>query len=77
MDTLTITTGHRFRLARERLGLSQTDVALRLAVRQSRISDFERGRRSLGLEILHRWCQACGIDPHEVDPRLCPAPAHV
>ncbi len=64
------TPGRRFRLARERLGLTQIRAAEAIGIGQSQISDFERGHERPSLDKLHSWCISCGIDPHEVDQRL-------
>ena len=66
----TTTPGSRFRVARERAGLTQVQVAASIRTKQSAISDFERGQRDISLDRLHTWCVACGINPHEVDERL-------
>jgi transcriptional regulator with XRE-family HTH domain len=68
--TQSTTPGQRFRAARIRAALSQTEVARATGQHQPDISAFEMGKKSVSLERLHEWCLACGIDPHEVDERL-------
>lgn len=65
------------RLAREQAGLTQSEVALRLDVRQSDISKCERGVRRLDVVELRAWVQALGLGfsefVTELDHRLAAA----
>jgi transcriptional regulator with XRE-family HTH domain len=58
------------REARERAGLTQGDVAVRMGVSFARFSDIERGRKPARLETVLAVAAAIGCDPHELDPRL-------
>jgi transcriptional regulator with XRE-family HTH domain len=69
------TPGPRFRAARLAAGLSQVQAAALAGTTQTRISAFEGSRRAIGLDTLHAWCSACGIDPSSVDSRLAALPA--
>lgn len=51
--------GHRLADRRQTLGLSQTDVADRLGVTKSRVSQIERGEVST-VEAIARYVQALG-----------------
>lgn len=66
------TAGQRIRAMREAEGVSQTELADRLAIRQAYVSDLERGARNASLELLWAIAQALEGDPHELDSRLCP-----
>jgi transcriptional regulator with XRE-family HTH domain len=66
----TDTPGLRFRIARTRAGLSQTQAAAKAGTSQAAISQFEAGVREVRLDRLRAWCVACEIDPHEVDGQL-------
>ena len=44
------------RQARQNAGLTQADLAQRLGVPQSRISDYERGERQMDLMQLRQYC---------------------
>ncbi|BDI33914.1 hypothetical protein CCAX7_59650 [Capsulimonas corticalis] len=46
------------RQIRQNAGLSQQEIADRLEVAQSRISDYERGERQLDLMELRQYCAA-------------------
>lgn len=51
--------GHRLTERRKTLGLSQTDVAERMGVTKSRVSQIERGEVST-VEAIARYVQALG-----------------
>jgi transcriptional regulator with XRE-family HTH domain len=42
-------------------GLTQSELATRLEVTQSRVSKVEQGERRLDLVELQEWCSALGI----------------
>lgn len=50
--------------ARQKTGLSQTDLASRAGVSRSAISAIEHGKRDPGLEYLQRILGAAGFDLH-------------
>ena len=62
--------GVRIKLARDRLGIFQSELAKRLGVSQPYISDVERGRVKPSLEWIIRVAEALGIDASELDSRL-------
>jgi transcriptional regulator with XRE-family HTH domain len=70
MPTTESTPGARLRAARLGAGLTQVQLADRLGVCQSRITDVERGRHAPSLNWLLRAAAALGIDPHELEPAL-------
>jgi transcriptional regulator with XRE-family HTH domain len=47
--------------ARLEKGLTQSELAARLEVTQSRVSKVEQGERRLDLVELQEWCSALGI----------------
>ncbi len=49
------------RTARKSKGVTQVQLAARLAEAQSFVSDCERGQRRLDMVEVWRWCQALGI----------------
>jgi len=49
------------RQVRQEAGLTQQQLAQRLATRQSRITDYERGVRRLDLMELRQVCAAVGV----------------
>ncbi|MGW5350553.1 helix-turn-helix domain-containing protein [Streptomyces sp. NPDC004031] len=51
--------GHRLAERRTALGLSQSDVAARMAVTKSRVSQIERGEVST-VEVIARYVEALG-----------------
>lgn len=48
------------RSTREALGITQTDLAVRLSETQSFVSKCERGERRLDVIELRAWCNALG-----------------
>jgi transcriptional regulator with XRE-family HTH domain len=62
------------RSARERSGVTQTQLAERTGLRQSDISKSERGVRRLDVLELHGWLSALGVSfvgfAQELDERL-------
>ena len=53
----------RLRTARKAAGLTQQQLAERLGVRQSRVSEWERGDHEPGASIYVRWIKICrGVD---------------
>jgi len=50
------------RQVRQNAGLTQADLAERLAVPQSRVSDYERGERQMDLMELRQYCAAVEVD---------------
>lgn len=53
--------GGRLRAARERKGLSQSDLASRSGLQPSAVSHFETGRRSPSFENLRALADALGV----------------
>lgn len=55
---------------RERAGLSQEDLAMRLGVHQNDVVRGESGSRRVGVIELQRWTLACGSTLEEFGRRL-------
>jgi XRE family transcriptional regulator, regulator of sulfur utilization len=53
--------GTRLRDLRKRLGLSQEDLAHRAGVHWTYLSDLERGRQTLTLDVMNRIARASGV----------------
>lgn len=51
-------------------GLTQTQLAERLAVGQSYVSKIERGEAYVDVLLFADWCAACGRAPQDVWMRL-------
>lgn len=49
--------GERVRMAREQLRLSQQSLAAKTGMRQSQLSDIERGKLGCGLSTLYALCK--------------------
>ena len=54
--------GEYIKSARERNGMSQTEVADKLEVTQSYLSRIERGEREVDLALAFKLCAAIGLD---------------
>jgi len=52
--------GYLMRLARERAGLTQADLARRLVCSQQAIAQAERWESNPTVEFIRRWAAACG-----------------
>jgi transcriptional regulator with XRE-family HTH domain len=50
--------GYRIQMAREELGLNQKDLAEKLGISQSSLSNYEKGKRRLYLADLQKIAQA-------------------
>lgn len=56
--------------ARERLGLTQAQLAERLGVTRSYVGQMESGALVPTLDKIHEQALRLGVDPHALDPRL-------
>lgn len=61
-------TARRARLAREHSGLSQSELAKRLKVKQPTVSNAERGEMSISQAYLMRVLKACKLPADWVPP---------
>ena len=65
--------GDRVKAARERLGLSQAEVARRAGVAQGTISDVEANKRpNHSLDVMHRLADVLGVSVDELLGRAGP-----
>lgn len=55
--------GARVRTERERVGLSQEELAVRAGIHRTYIGGVERGERNLGLLNIIRIARALGVRP--------------
>lgn len=62
--------GHRLRVHREALGLSQADLATRLGVTQPCVSNWESGIRSPGIEQLVRLAETLRVAVGDLFPTV-------
>jgi len=58
------------RAARQEAGLTQGDIAAKLAATQSFVSKCERGERRLDVVELRAWCVALGMSLNEFIARF-------
>jgi transcriptional regulator with XRE-family HTH domain len=54
--------GYLLRLARERAGLTQRELAIRLGVTQQAVAQAEQWSANPTVAFLRRWVAACGAD---------------
>lgn len=65
--------GARIRKYREMQGISQKEMAQRIGVSNSRVSNWEQGINRPGADILAEICKALNVSPSEMlDVRLSP-----
>lgn len=62
----------RLRDARKAAGLTQIELADRVGVHQTRLSQIEGGA-AVDLEMRWKLAVALGVDPHQLDERLASA----
>lgn len=65
LDVLAVV-GRNVRRLREALCLSQTDLALRIAVARSSIANLEAGRQNIGLSLLAAIAASLGAKPADL-----------
>lgn len=58
--------GARLKVARVGAGMTQEALGQRLGVVRCEIANAERGRHTLRLQRIIRWCRACGKDVGEL-----------
>lgn len=61
-------TSNRIREFRKEMGLRQVDLAKRVGIRQSEISDIETGRRKPNIYLAKKIAKALEKDVNEVFP---------
>lgn len=69
-DTLYVYIGGRLRERRRALGLTQAQVAQRLGVTRTSITNIEAGRQKLPLDLLYELCVALNLDVATLVPPL-------
>ena len=70
--------GHNIRVARQQLGLSQSELGERVLppVSHTTVTKIEQGTIRLTVERLYQIANACAVDPQRLlqpAPRRCPA----
>ena len=58
--------GRNIQLFRERLGLSQDEVASYLKIKRELISYYENGNRTIPSALLNRLANLYGVDPYDL-----------
>lgn len=74
--------GRRVRLARKNARLSQEQLARRIQLERTSLSQIETGHQRITITTLYRLCDVLGMEPNEllppnrlyVEPRPAPAP---
>jgi transcriptional regulator with XRE-family HTH domain len=54
------------RIARERAGMSQRDVAKKMKITQPNLAYFENGKQRLPLHLIERFAKAVGTTPKKL-----------
>lgn len=65
--------GYRIRIARDAMGLTQTELAEKAGLSRVSIANLEGGRQRSPLTVLYRVAHALGVKP----ARFLPSPADV
>jgi transcriptional regulator with XRE-family HTH domain len=60
--------GHILRKRRQAADLTQDDVASRVGLARTSITNIERGRQHVSLHLVYELANAIGIAPHELLP---------
>lgn len=68
MTPLSEALGINIRNARQEIGLSQENLALKAAIDRSYMSRIERGKANLSVEVLYKIAGEIGIRPHALLP---------
>lgn len=55
--------GHDFRASRLEAGLTQAQLAARMGISQTRVSQAESGAERVSGAFVKRWLAACGLPP--------------
>lgn len=62
--------GNELKQARIAKRYTQEDAARRLGISRGAIANYERGIRSIEIELFGRMCEIYGIDPAEIFNRI-------
>ena len=62
--------GEQLKNHREKIGLTQLELANRVALERTSITNIERGKQKLPIHVLFGVCKALGVSPSEVMPRV-------
>lgn len=68
MAPLHVEIGRRLRLARERAGMTQDQLAGAIRIEPATLSRYETGRGAVSLEVIERVAAALSIDREELLP---------
>ncbi|GAB3278382.1 hypothetical protein GCM10027347_52740 [Larkinella harenae] len=55
--------GLALKLARQRSGLTQQEVADKSGMKKQDVSNIENGKRNISLDIIKRFAEAVGMEP--------------
>lgn len=58
--------GHRVRILRERIGISQETLASRAGIHRTYMGGVERGERNISLKNILRIAEALGVPPQRL-----------
>jgi transcriptional regulator with XRE-family HTH domain len=64
------TLGEFVRIRRTDLGMSQTDLAVRIGVTKQAVSDVERDKWTMAPRHIRQYATALGVDVHEILARI-------
>lgn len=62
--------GNELRTARINKLLTQEDVGNRVGLTRSAIANYERGKRSIEIELFFKLCEIYGVDEIEIIKRV-------
>ena len=62
--------GEQLKMHREKIGITQSELAERVQLERTSITNIERGKQKLPIHVLFGVCRALGVNPSEVLPRM-------
>lgn len=62
--------GKRLRIAREKAGMTQVELARKIRMSRTSVSNIEAGRQGISVAALYAIAAAIGVEPSEVMPPL-------
>ena len=62
--------GEQLKMHREKVGMTQSELAERVQLERTSITNIERGKQKLPIHVLFGVCRALSVNPSEVMPHM-------